>query len=279
MLIGRDQLRKEFKELIKAGALGHALVFFGQARSGKCTFALSLANFLETQEFDSPAPGAPPLGDCLLMEPEGGSLGIDQVRTIKEFLWQTPNRSSKRSVIIDQGEKMTDEAQNALLKIAEEPSASSLLMVIVDDPQKLRLTLLSRFKQTYFGPVSEKEIKEWLQVSNKVSAEKAARLAQQSRGAPGLAYALLKNPGLEKLLGAAKKYLTMPASNRSAWVKELVGDEDFDFSAFLEAVLLVAAWGGEKRPGFWHAALNLRREASYFNLNPRLQLLALAKTL
>ncbi len=279
MLIGRDQLRKEFKELIKAGALGHALVFFGQARSGKCTFALSLANFLETQEFDCPAPTAPPLGDCLLMEPEGDSLGIDQVRAIKEFLWQTPNRSSKRSVIIDQGEKMTDEAQNALLKIAEEPSASSLLMIVIDDPQKLRPTLLSRFKQTYFGPVPEKEIKEWLRTVDKVSTEKAALLAKQARGAPGLASALLKSPALEKLLGVAKKYLTMSASNRGAWVKELVGEEDFDFSAFLEAVLLVAAWSGEKNPRFWHAALNLRREVSYFNLNPRLQLLALAKTI
>ena len=276
MLIGHPKLVRDFKKLADGRRLSQGYVFFGPPRVGKGTFARSLGNYLETKDFEPSASGI--LGDLLVIEPVEGSIGINPVREIKNFLWQRPNRSPYRTLIIDGAADLTDEAQNALLKIAEEPPASSLILVVLDDPERLRPTLQSRFQKICFPPVEEKEIAEWLKKEKDIPAEKAKKAAAQSLGQPGLAYALLADEKLEKLLGDAKKFLASPAASRGTFVKSLLEDESFSLYEFLGAVLVVLA--PTVHPAeLWHAACELRRQASYFNLNPRLQLLALAQKL
>ena len=106
------------------------------------TLALALANFLEHGTFVPPAESAVlqdakiiDLAFMKLLKPDaaGDSIGIDAAREIKNFLWQRPNVSARRTHIIDDAAMMTNEAQNAILKVTEEPPSSSLLILISTD--------------------------------------------------------------------------------------------------------------------------------------------------
>src|SRR3989338_2928228 len=110
MFIGHQHLVKDFKSLVKAGRLAQGYIFFGEPEVGKFYFAKHLANFLETEEFQI---AQRPLGDALILE---NPSGIDEVRQIKNFLWQKPVASSRRLAIINNAENLTSQAQNAILK-------------------------------------------------------------------------------------------------------------------------------------------------------------------
>src|SRR5690349_15600623 len=113
-IIGHETALADLKKLADRGALSHSYLFFGPAMVGKKMVARALAEHLEKRENAATVA----LSDCILIEPgEGGSIGIDTVRDIKNFLWQKPNVSARRTLIIDDAELLTAEAQNALLKI------------------------------------------------------------------------------------------------------------------------------------------------------------------
>ncbi len=138
---------------------------------GKRTVAQALAHFLEKGEFEPCPPANEILQDAKLIDLAFAkqldrelkdSISIDAVREIKNFLWQRPNVSPKRTLIIDEAELLTTEAQNALLKITEEPPASSLLIVVASDLDGIMPTILSRLQKIHFGAVPEAEIAKWL---------------------------------------------------------------------------------------------------------------------
>ena len=132
-MIGHEKILDDFQSLIKRDVLGHGYVFVGSAMVGKKAAARWLAEHLEGSTGT--------LGDYKLIEPgESNSIGIDAVREIRNFLWQKPNVSSRRTLIIDDADLMTTEAQNALLKITEEPPASSLLILITSDVESIMPT-------------------------------------------------------------------------------------------------------------------------------------------
>ena len=277
MLLGRENLIRDFKALADRQALGQGYIFFGPAGVGKRSFAESLAFYLERQEFTLPE--AAVLQDAMRIAPKEGTLGIDVIREIRRFLWQKPNLSKYRTVILDGAEYLTDEAQNALLKITEEPPASGLLLLIIDDPEKLRPTLQSRLPKIYVAPVTIAALAEWLKKEKKLPAEKAKLLAEAALGAPGVALAFLNDESFEKRLTTARKFLSTSAAGRSAFVKELLTDEEFSLYEFMGTVLFAEGKEWRECPAAWHAACELRRQASYFNLNARLQLLALGQVL
>ena len=137
-----------FQKLIKENKLAHGYLFFGP-------------DFKKQQEFSSwlvdSVNGGPPQGprdirfDVLDIVPIGESIGIEKVREIKNFLWQKPIQSSKRTVVIKWANYLTPEAQNAILKVAEEPPSHALIILLVKDHTNLIPTLVSRFQKIYLG--------------------------------------------------------------------------------------------------------------------------------
>jgi DNA polymerase III subunit delta' len=279
MLIGHGAIQKDFQALVREGRLGHGYIFHGQPRGGKYPFAVSLARELEQGAFAPEKEGAPPLSDLMIIGPdEGRTIGIDRVREVRHFLAQRPNVSPRRTLIIRDAERLTDEAQNALLKVAEEPSASALIILTLDDPEKLRPTLRSRFQPVHFSGVPTKEIAAWLNQVHKVTATESAALANAAHGAPGLAWAMKFDETFRARLESARDFLGNPPA-RSTLLKTLLEDEEFRLEDFLEAVMVAAAERPLRDPRLWHALFDLRRQASESNLNPRLQLTALVRHL
>ncbi len=272
MIIGHQELIDDFKRLASQNELSHSYLFYGSPRVGKKLFALCLANFLETGNFsDEPRV----LQDALLISPnERGIIGIDEIRRIKNFLSQKPIISPKRTMVVDEAENMTDEAQNALLKIAEEPPASSLLVIISSDSEKLWLTLRSRLQRIYFPAVPLALVEKWLNRNFSLEEAEAHSLAHFSRGQPGLAWRFLKDEKFRSLYQIVGTFLKSNFWARRNVIRMLLEDDKFNINEFLE-VLSIALANGKLTPdkfNLWHALLRLRLQTDYLNLNPRLQL-------
>lgn len=178
MILGHKNLIADFKKMADGMLFGHGYIFFGPEGVGKFLIARAIANYLETKNFGWPE-GT--LSDVLIIEPdEKNSIGIDRAREISGYLYQKPIISKYRTVIINDAEALTPEAQNSLLKISEEPPAAGLLILVARDPELLRRTLVSRFNKLFFSNISIKEIVGWLVEEHKISPVKAEGLAQSN---------------------------------------------------------------------------------------------------
>lgn len=263
--------------LMKSGRLGHGYLLCGSSMVGKRTFAQSFANFLETGLFELPSAESVLQDTKIIDAATTDSIGIDAVREIKNFLWQKPIASPRRTLIIDEAELLTAEAQNALLKVTEEPPASSLLLIVTTDEESILPTIVSRLPQVYFGAVPEAEIALWLVEHQGLTKTKAAPLAKKAIGKPGLALRLLSDEKFQKNLELAEKYLKSTKTTRKDIIKKIIEPDDFSMRIFLESVIISLAW--EKpiaaRAALWHRTLALYGNVTNFGLNPRLQLEAL----
>lgn len=287
-MIGHETIITDIKDLNARGALGHGYVFFGPSMVGKRTTAAALGHYLEKGVFEAVASETVvqdlKIIDVAFMkslnpDASGDSIGIDAIREVRNFLWQRPNTSQRRTLIIDNAELLTTEAQNALLKITEEPPVSSLLILITSDIESILPTILSRLPKIYFGMVGEKEITKWLTEENNLTKAKAEPLAKRSLGKPGIAWRMLNDKQFQHNLELAEQFLkTTPASRRD-FIKKLIDPDDFSLRMFLDAVIMTLAWEkpSKAKSQFWHKTLKLYENVNSFNLNPRLQLESLMK--
>jgi DNA polymerase-3 subunit delta' len=292
-MIGHEGIISNLKDLNDRGTLGHGYIFVGPAMVGKRTVATALAHYLEKGAFEPPRDAASEHEQVLqdfkiidlafmkMLNPEasGDSIGIDAAREVKTFLWQKPNTSARRTLVIDNAELLTTEAQNALLKITEEPPASSLLILITSDVESILPTIVSRLPKIYFGAVPQAAIEQWLVSDEGLTKAKATPLAKRALGKPGIAWRLVHDEAFQKNLERAEAFLkTTPASRRD-FIKKLIDPDDFSLRIFLDAVILTLAWEtpSKTKSAFWHKTLKLYEDVNNFSLNPRLQLEALMK--
>ncbi|MDR3581833.1 MAG: hypothetical protein P4L67_00995 [Candidatus Pacebacteria bacterium] len=288
MIIGHEGTIGDLKDLIARGRLGHGYIFFGPSMVGKRAVALGLGHFLEKETFEV-GPETEALQDLKVIDiafmrsldadASGGSIGIDAVREIKNFLWQKPNSSVRRTLIIDNADLLTTEAQNALLKITEEPPASSLLVLVTSDTESILPTIVSRLPKIYFGAVPKKAIEDWLAADGGIAKAKAAAFAARALGKPGLAWRLSHDDAFRKDLELAEKFLKSAPAARRDLVKKIIEPDDFSLRNFLDAVIMTLAWQEPSvaKAAFWHKTLRLYEGVTGFSLNPRLQLEALMK--
>lgn len=189
MIIGHERQMKFFEKLIKENSLSGSYIFFGESQIGKFSFAESIARSLE--------PNFKTLTELLIIKPDdSGSIGIDEIRRLKKFLSEKPVNAPRRSVIIDNAESLTSQAENSLLKITEEPPKNSLIMMIVANPDALLPTLVSRFRKIYFGRVKVADIRSWLQKEHGFDEKTASATAATCFGKPGLALELQNKESL-----------------------------------------------------------------------------------
>ncbi len=193
---------------LAAGRLPHALLFVGPPGVGKALVAQRLAARLACA-----APAPEPCGECagcrqvvagthpdlqLLGAPERGGgrketrrkeIGIDQARELKRFAALGTVSADRKIGIIDDADRLSIAAQNALLKTLEEPPGQALLILITASPGALLSTVRSRCQRIAFRPLTTAECEAALTAAGIPGAE-AATLATEADGSPGRALAL-----------------------------------------------------------------------------------------
>jgi DNA polymerase-3 subunit delta' len=123
----------------------------------------------------------------LLIEPgESGSIKIEQVRDVIDRAGYRPFEGRRRVVIVDEADALVIQAQNALLKILEEPPPSSVFILITARPDVLLPTVLSRCPQLRFRPLAADDIVAVL-LARGVAERQARTVAATADGSLGRA--------------------------------------------------------------------------------------------
>ena len=153
-IVGHDLPKQFLLRSLESGRLAHAYLFLGPDGVGKASLARAFAQMLGVQ---GPA-------DLLWESCREGekSLKIAQARELKQWASLKPWGSPWKLAVVDEAHRMTEEAQNALLKVLEEPPAQMMLILIASSAQTLQSTIVSRCQIVRFGRLSMSEIQEGL---------------------------------------------------------------------------------------------------------------------
>ena len=196
---GQEFAKKYMINSINKGKINHAYMFEGIEGIGKETFAYDLAKILlETPHLEN----AP---DCIRVKPEGDSIKIAQIRNLQSDIVIKPHKKYK-IYIIDKAEKMTVEAQNALLKTLEEPPEYAIIILVTNNKEGLLPTIRSRCEIVKFTPIPFIEIKNYL-INQGIEPNRANLLSSFSRGSMKKALELASSNEFYEMKENVQKYI------------------------------------------------------------------------
>ncbi len=200
-IIGHEQIIEHLSTALKQDKVSHAYIFQGPDGSGKSVVAQAFAKALQCEAGYGDA--CEMCHSCIQVESgnqpdikwvsheKPASIGVTDIREqVNNDIGIKPYSSKYKIYIIDEAEKMTVQAQNALLKTIEEPPAYGIIMLLVNDAQTLLPTIRSRCVMLSLRPVEEKKIIDFLMKNYEVPDYKAKVCAAFSRGVVGKAIAL-----------------------------------------------------------------------------------------
>lgn len=202
-----------------------SLVFSGPSGVGKRLAGVWYAAYLNCLSGDAEAPcGTCPACRKLLAGshpdlhfstvPEGKTVvGVGEAREAIHQLQYAPFEGNFRVLIVEHAEKLTDEAQNALLKTLEEPPSKAVIVLVTPLFGALIPTVVSRCRAVRFALLAESEVVTHL-CARGADDERARWLARLSRGALGTALGLLENPEeLARREEAVELFLNLPGQD------------------------------------------------------------------
>ena len=200
MLFNRTEKEKLLSE-IASGKLSHAYLIEGGEGCGKTYFARFAAAAVLCTGDKTPCGKCPSCvkalagshPDLFYFSPDKkASMGVETVRDIKKSLFFMPNDGDRKVYIIDDAQKMTVQAQNALLKFIEEPPASVLFFIVADKKESLLPTVVSRTRIISLAPSDNADIRRFLMSESKKSGgEQIDEAINMAEGSPGKALKLL----------------------------------------------------------------------------------------
>lgn len=213
-LIGNDEIKSTLGGAIASSSFSHAYIIEGAVGTGKRTVArLASAGIL------CQGNGNLPCGECHSCKKVLSDLHtdvrffditkVDQVRSIKQNLYDAPNESDFKIYIFNDAQKMNIKAQNALLISLEEPPKNVIFFLLTTDAGMLLETIRSRAQILRTEPLDKDIIFDYLknQVRTGLSDEKLEQIVMASAGSLGYAISLTDAKKSELILGERQKAL------------------------------------------------------------------------
>lgn len=202
-LQGHGAAVRTLENALSGDRLHHAYLLTGPAHVGKLTLAMQVA-----QAVNCTRPEAAPCGECeactriaadlhadvrvIAVDPEDEegprtAIGIRSVRDLINSAHLKPFEGRTRVFIIDEADRMTHDAANALLKVLEEPPPNNLMLLLSSDAEGVLPTIQSRCQQLEMRPLPVAQVAEFLVAHHGVRGEQADIIARLSRGCLGWA--------------------------------------------------------------------------------------------
>ena len=181
--------------------IGHAYLFSGIPAVGKKTIAWEFVKALNCEKEDALHDSCGECSSCrkiqrgnhpdvFSVEADGQFIRIDAIREIQEQMKCKPLEARRRVFVIDDADKMNDQAANALLKILEEPSPSNILILVTARPYSMPSTIISRCQHMRFNPLRFDTVAKFLVDRIGMDDQRALLLAGLSGGSLGHAMEL-----------------------------------------------------------------------------------------
>lgn len=172
-IIGNNKQKEEIKNIIKKQTIGHAYMFVGIDGIGKSMIAKEFAKailcenpsetYCDQCESCKVFNNSP---DYVYVTDTDDVIKVGEIRALSENIMLKPIKSARRVFIINNADKMNESAQNALLKILEEPPEYATIILVVSNKEKIVKTIQSRCNEIYFSPLTLDEMKTYCKMKN-----------------------------------------------------------------------------------------------------------------
>ena len=206
-IYGQDAIKEYMGNVLETRQVSHAYIIAGEKDSGKEFIAGIFACALQCEKG-----GVEPCGEChscrqalsgnhpdiiRVVHEKPGSIGVEDIRgQVNNDIVIKPYYGPYKIYIINEGEKMTVQAQNALLKTLEEPPAYGIILILTANAGALLPTIQSRCVKLEMKPVRDDIVRRYLMEELKVPDYKANVCVAFARG----------NIGRAKLLASSEDF-------------------------------------------------------------------------
>lgn len=318
-ILGQNHIIKHFENAIKMGKISHAYIINGEEGSGKMRLAVYFAKALQCQQnnpdtdesnlqFDfleneneekritgiacgrckschQTDSGNQP--DIKYITHEKSGIGVDEIREqINNDIDIKPYSSRYKIYIVPDSEKMTVQAQNALLKTIEEPPEYAIIILLTTNADTFLQTILSRCVLLNIRPVKEETIKNHLMSVYHVGNYEANVAAAFANGNPGKAIKLatseefkeLKQQVVGTLVSLDKGGMDIISQKikEAGEFKKQIEDYFGLMRTWFRDVLLYKATKDQSKLIFqddYHEIINMSDKLSYFHIDVILKLI------
>lgn len=218
----------------------HSYLFLGNEGIGKSLVALQFAKALNCLGGEDRADGCDRCSSCKkvdhllhpdvsLIEPEGQTLKVEQVREMMKALAFRPYEGRRRVLILAAADRMAPHMSNTLLKTLEEPPLHTVIILLANNARWILPTILSRCQSIRFNPLPFHLVSDWLMREKGLEEMDAHLLASLSEGSPGKAMKIKEEiseiPRKELLKGwLGSKSLSM--EEKEGWIESLPSQRD-----------------------------------------------------
>lgn len=229
-IIGHEKVKEHLRNAVKLNKISHAYIINGMQGSGKNMIADIFSKTLQCEKG-----GETPCNVChSCIQAESGnhpdiirithekpaSIGVEDVREqLVGDIQIRPYSGRYKIYIIDDADKMTVQAQNAILKTIEEPPEYGIIMLLTENADALLPTILSRCVRLDLTPVQDSLIKEHLMRAFNIPEYDARFAAAFARGCVGRAEAVINS---EVFVGIKENALHMLKYVSDMTVGELI---------------------------------------------------------
>ena len=209
-IVGHDTIKEHFQKAIEAHKVSHAYILAGEAGMGRKSLAGAFAMTLLCEKGLSE-----PCMEChackqvmsgnhpdliYVTHEKPASIGVDDIREqINDTIMVRPYSSYYKIYIVDEAEKMTVQAQNAILKTIEEPPSYAVIILLTTNPDGFLPTILSRCVQLKLKPLRDSVIRDYLIGTMNVPENEAELFAAFARGNLGKAIKLVDSEGFREM--------------------------------------------------------------------------------
>lgn len=235
-IIGQKEVVGSLERAISENRVGHAYIFTGPAGMGKKTIAHLFAGLLLC---NAPKDGKA-CGKCVpcqlfengsnpdyhRINTDEASIGVDMIRDVQGDVAIKPMYSKRKVYIVEDAAKMTEQAQNCLLKTFEEPPEYVVIMLLTANYEALLETVRSRAQHLHFKKYSHGQVLQALAVKTGRDDELARLAADYADGNIGLALELAGSGDFPRLRERVFELLPGVTKGKTASILE--------FTAFME---------------------------------------------
>ena len=213
-IIGHEQIIEHFQNAIKLGKISHAYILNGSDLSGKMMLAEAFATALQCEE--KGYEGCMQCHSCkqavshnqpdiiYLTHEKPNTISVNDIRKqINQDIDVKPYASPYKIYIVDEAEKMNQQAQNALLKTIEEPPSYVVILLLTINADLFLPTILSRCIRLDLKPVANDKIRSYLMEKYQIPDYQADISVAFAQGNVGKAIQLATSDNFKELKDSA----------------------------------------------------------------------------
>ncbi|MBO5745585.1 MAG: hypothetical protein J6S13_00660 [Clostridia bacterium] len=253
---GNKEIKETIEACVSSGRFPHAFIIEGEKGSGRHTLAriITAAALCEDEKA--------PCGRCricdlvmrdghsdvLTYRPDGATFKIDSVREIRDNAFVMPIEAKRKVNILIDCDKMNEPAQNAFLKVLEEPPEFMVFILICQNAQGLLTTVRSRCVTLSVKNPDRTEAADYIALKTGRNEADINEALENSHGNIGKAMDILSGEAAEAVLAAAEFLRALKKRDRFEALKCMYRFEKdrLGFTAFLTELRLLAQREAQK---------------------------------